>query len=96
MILPIDKALQLYKLLAPYIPDDIDDELELSSQILNNIRNSEHKEVYAEVVILFSGKTLDELIAYNADEILQMFIEGIKENRLVDLKKFVEQVGYNV
>jgi hypothetical protein len=93
MILPIDKALVLYKMLAPYIPDDIEDEFELSMQMVISIRESENKGVYADAVSMMSGINLYSLVDHSAEDILNMFIEGMKENRIVYLKRFAEQVG---
>ena len=96
--LTLDKALELYEILGAHIPDVKNENinaLEFIGKIVRNIRESEKHQNYVDAVMLMSGKEWKELKIFESDEVLSLFIEGLSVNRIVDLKVFCKEIGFN-
>ena len=94
--LSIDKAIQLYKILAPYLPDEVGDDFNFVGTIIENIKNSGNHRAYIEAIALMADLPFDEVLQYDpTSEVPSMFAEGLLVNNIVKLKDFCEKVGYN-
>lgn len=94
--LPIDKAMQLYKLLSPYLPNEEMDGFKFVGTIIENIKNSGNHRVYVEAIALMTELPFDEVLKYDPiKKALPMFIEGLNINKILLLKDFCEKVGFN-
>ena len=94
--LSIDKALQLYTILAPYLPDEIDDGFNFVGTIIENIKNSGNHRDYIEAIALMNNIPVDIVLQYDpAGEALTMFAEGLVINNIVLLREFCTKAGLN-
>ena len=55
-VLTIDKALELYKILKPHIPEPEDDALEFVGKIVDSIHETNQHKDYVDAVMLMSGR----------------------------------------
>jgi len=95
--LRLDKAVELYKILRSHIPDVADDEtaIEFIGKIIDNARQSSTPGDYVDALILMSGRSLMELNEMGSEQRLELFIEGLSENKIVKLKTFCDVMGFN-
>ena len=94
--LSISKALQLYKILAPYLPDEIGDDFNFIGTIIDNIKNSGNLRAYIEAIAVMADMDFDEVLQYDpVAEALPMFTEGLVTNKILHLKDFCLKVGLN-
>ena len=92
--LSIDKAIQLYEILAPYLPEEIDDGFNFIGTIIENIKNSGNHRAYIEAIALMADMSFDEVLQYDpATEALSMFMNGLVINKIFLLKDFCNKVG---
>lgn len=93
--LPIDKALQLYQILAPYLPDEVGEDFNFVGTIIENIKNSGNHRAYIEAIALMADMPFDEVLQYDpVSEVPPMFAEGLLSNDVIALKDFCKKVGY--
>lgn len=98
-MLNLPKALQLAKLLDPYIPDDPDFDapiLDFVGKILDNIVSSGKHADYLAALELMTGKTIDELVGLDSFEVLDMFTSGLVENKILALIEFYRGIGTKI
>lgn len=94
--LSINKALQLYKILAPHFPEEIDDSFNFVGKIIDNIKNSGNHRKYIEAIALMADMDFEEVLQYDPKtEAIEMFAEGLAINKIMQLKLFCEKVGIN-
>ena len=83
------KALELAKLLADYIPEEVDENiLDFIGKIVSSIKNSDNPENFAESVMLMWDLNLDEIKNMEIYEIIEKFISGLQENQIISLVGF--------
>jgi hypothetical protein len=94
--LTLNKAVLLYEILGEHIPEFSDDEpAEFIGKIVDNIvQSSQHKD-YVDAVMLMSGNGWEEVKQMDSEDVLELFIEGLMENKVVRLKDFFEKIGYS-
>jgi hypothetical protein len=93
--LPIDKAFQLYLLLADYLPPTLENSNFIGT-IIENIKNSGNHKVYIEAIALMYGLPIEEVYQYNPrNEAPVMFAEGLYVNNIVLLRNFCKRIGLN-
>lgn len=96
--LSIDKALELYKLLAPYLPPkekEDDAVIRFAGTIISAIRSSENYSVYTDAIALMMDASVDILVENSTpEESISLFIEGLSVNKIIDLRQFVESLGW--
>jgi hypothetical protein len=94
--LSLSNALKLYDILQEHLPEFNKDEepIEFIGKIIKSIRNSKSS-AFIDATSLMVGIEIDELVQYPSDEILEMFVDGLSENRIISLKEFAIQVGYH-
>ena len=95
--LTLDKAVELYKILGDHVPEISEDEtaLQFIGKIVNNIRQSKQHENYIDAVMLMSDKEWSEIKQMESESVLDLFIAGLTENKIVQLKSFFDAVGFN-
>lgn len=95
-MLNIRKALMLYNMVGEFLPDDIpDDGLEFVHQIIKNIRSSHNESVYVDVLmILVNEDDLSNISQLNAEDALNIFIDGLVESQIIKLREFCRTLGY--
>jgi hypothetical protein len=96
-ILTIDKALELHSILSKYVPDESDekDATKFIGKIVSNIRESNQPQDYVNAIMLMSGKGWNEIKDMEFDEVLELFIIGLRENQIVNLKSFCDKIGFS-
>lgn len=94
--LSIDKAFQLYKILAPYLPDEVGDDLNFVGTIIENIKNSGNHRAYIEAIAFMADMPFDEVLQYDPEkEVPAMFAEGLLSNNIILLKDFCKRIDFN-
>lgn len=91
--LPISKALKLYEILSPFLPDKMDKDFNFVGTIIENIKNSSNHRAYIEAVALMTGREFDQIVILNPGEITSKFIQGLGDNQIWRLKEFCTKVG---
>jgi hypothetical protein len=93
-MLNLPEATELYFLLSPYLPDiDPENSLDYIQRIIKNIKDGDNPLDYAHAIRIMTGKTIQDLREYKAEEILTLFIEGLSENKIVALTNFMKSLG---
>ena len=93
-MLPIDKALELYSLLKPHLPE-IDKEsefLDFIGKITESMRANDPA-AYVYCMQIVSGLELDDFEEMDSAEAFSVFLEGLAENNVAGLVKFCESLG---
>lgn len=86
-MLNLKKAILLYEILEPYIPDKVpDDAMEFIEKVLEDKENGS----YARALSLMTEHSMEELSEFSPEYNMKMFIEGIVVNDIFTLKKFCE------
>ena len=90
----ISKALELHRIVSPYLPDmdGDDDAMDMVHQTVKNMRG-ENPQAYLDSVLLMSGKTLEELMVLDSNTILYLFIDGLVANQIIALNSFCNRLG---
>jgi hypothetical protein len=96
--LSLNKALELYEILGPHIPeidenDDID-ALKFIGKIVTNIKASEDLAAYSLSIELMTGKTPQDLQEMSSEERVELFTLYLMQNRILTLKSFCEELGF--
>ncbi len=93
--LTLDKALVLYDLIGDYIPSvEDDDALDFIGTIISNIRQSGNHSAYTDAVSLMSGMKVEDLLKLDYTKVLDLFVKGLAENRVISLRDFCVRIGY--
>lgn len=94
-VLSLSKAIQLYGLLHPYIPDTYQEQtaIEFVHKIVYNIKE-QNPRVYVESLALMQDTDADTILTtYSPQESLIEFERGLEENRILTLRDFCLKVG---
>lgn len=92
--LNLPEALELYEIIGKHIPEETDDEiLDFVGKIVSNIRISGEHRDYVKAVSILTGQSIDELLQVPPENILELFIEGLSDNKIIYLKEFSESIG---
>jgi hypothetical protein len=91
-MLNIEKALELAKLLSPFISDPKDDEniLDFIGKIVSSIRQSDTPEVFADALSIMFDYTNDDLEKLSGIDALNLFSDGLLENKIISLCEFYQ------
>ena len=95
--LTLDKALQLYDIIGKYLPEieeDID-AMEFIGTIVKNVKEGNQHKDYTDAIMLMSGKAWEEIRDMEFDEVLELFISGLAENKVIELKSFCNTMEYS-
>ena len=96
--LTLDKALKLYDIIGKYLPeieDDDIDALEFVGTIIKNIKELEQHKDYTDAIMLMSEKTWEEIKEMQSEKALELFIGGLTDNKIIELKSFCDAIGYS-
>lgn len=94
--LPLDKAIQLYKLLEYYLPQVEPEQtvLEFVSEIVYNIRTTNNHKVYLDALALMQDTTIDVIIeTYSPEDSVAEFSRGLRDNQILLLQEFCRKTG---
>lgn len=93
--LPIKKAIELNKLLAPYLPEDDDlPPVTFIKRIIDNIKESGNHQIYIDAIAMMHHISVEDVLENEtSDEALRMFIQGLEVNRIIALRRFCREVG---
>jgi hypothetical protein len=95
VLLSIEKAFEFYAIFKKYIPENFNGDgilIDYIAQIIDKIKAGRHRD-YFDMVLLLSGMKEEELIKLPAEEILGLFVEGLKNNQILSLVEFCNTVG---
>jgi len=92
-MLSIKDALRLIKILAPHIPDELDENVfDFAGKILDNITKSGKHLDYLRAIYLMTGIDPDELIKHSVEEVFGMFAQGLIDNEIGVLLGFWQEL----
>lgn len=94
-VLSLEKAIRLYNLLHPYIPDPYQEQtaLEFVHKIVYNIKE-QNPRVYVDALALMQETDADTIMkTYSPQESLIEFERGLEENQIIALRDFCLKVG---
>ena len=94
-MLSIDKALMLYELLKPHLPEMGGDEqefLDFIGDIVESMRDT-NPLAYVECLELLSGLDISEISKKTSLEALELFSIGLVDNYVFNLVKFGQSLG---
>lgn len=98
MILDLEKAIELYEVLEEFLPAiDLEsfDLLEFIDEMIDNMESANKQRVYLEAVSLMTGYPIKGLLEnHEPKDVLKYFIDGLIENKIVDLVDAMEKLGY--
>lgn len=92
--LNLEKALELYSIIGKYLPEnpEIDTEiLDFVGTIVKNIRESNPMD-YLDAVMLMTGFDKQVILQSESIEVLDVFTQGLIDNRILELREFVESI----
>ena len=94
-MISMEKGLELYLKLSPYLPENAEDmtSLDYLQSIISNIKNGNPKD-YVDALNILYGIDISGLKKHSTEEILGMFVEGLKENKFFSLCSFLGSFGY--
>jgi hypothetical protein len=97
--LTLNKAIELYEILGAHIPDvdnnaDID-AMEFIGRIMNSVNSSGNHAAYTLSIELMSDKTLKDLQEMNSQERLELFVDGLVQNKIYSLALFCRNIGFD-
>ena len=95
MPLSIRDAFSLYRMLAPHLPDKVDENktvLEYVGQIVKDIKEKK-SDSFANALVLMTGLTTEELINMEGEDIINLFINGLVVNQITSLGNFCRGIG---
>ena len=94
-MLSISKALMLYELLKPHLPEMNEDEqefLDFIGDIVESMRDN-NPLAYIECLELLSGLDVSEISKKTSIEALELFSVGLIDNHIFNLVKFGQSLG---
>ena len=86
-------ALRLASLLEPYIDIDNLNPDQEALDFVDDILKKVSPQDFLLCVKLLSNKTEQDLEKYNGYEVLGLFTQGLRDNRIIDLLKFLKSLG---
>ena len=91
----IEEGLELYLKLSPYLPENAEDmsSLDYLHSVISNIKNGNPKD-YVDALNIMCDINIDGLKKHSTEEILAMFVDGLKENKFFSLSNFLGSFGY--
>jgi hypothetical protein len=91
MILNTEQALELYKLVGKYIPQEFDGEiLDFVGKIVEDIKESDTPENFGAAVMLLGDLSLDQVKELKGADAIMIFTEGLVENKITSLVEFFQ------
>lgn len=94
-VLNLKEALELYRLIGAYIPTGVEDHLQVADIIVTKAEEDDNKEAISDAVCLMSGKSVEELLAMQPEEVTKLFVFGLVRNEVSLLKTLCMEL-YNV
>lgn len=95
-MLSIDKALALYKMLEPHLPemggDDEPEFLDFIGDVVDSMRDN-NPAAYVECIELLSGLDTSEITKKTSLEAFELFSIGLVDNHVFNLVKFGQSLG---
>ena len=90
----LHKSLELYKILEPYLPDDLELEpFDFIGTIIENIKESGKHKDYITAIELISNKSKDDLLSLETMDLFTLFTNGMIEIQIIDLTTFCVDIG---
>ena len=93
-MLNMRKAILLYEIIDPYLPDGIDEDM-TGMELLELVIKKDAEDGtdgYARALMLMTGHSDEELAEFSPEYNMQMFVEGFGINRVFDLRRFCESL----
>lgn len=93
-MLSIKDALKLYLLLKGHLPKEKNlSDVKFMHHITKSMLESHQEKNYAHAIMLMSNKSLDDLAEMSPQETLSLFVDGLVENRVLELAGFCKSLG---
>jgi len=92
-MLNLNGALKVYQLIGKHLPEPDSDIYDYLQSMLENITRDGEQEQFVEAFVLMSGRSAIELVNLPHQTMLQLLGTTLIENKILDLKRFCEQIG---
>jgi hypothetical protein len=93
-MLNLKSAIQLYEILEPYL-DILNEDttfIEVAMSIIT--KSTENNDgAYARSLVLITGHTFEELAEFSPEYNIEMFLKGLRDNHIYELKAFCERLN---
>lgn len=95
--LSLRKAVELYRILAPHLPQDLSEETPALSYVQQTIDSMKEKDkdAYLQAILLMTNLDVTELAEKDSMAILELFIEGLSVNEVALLVTWCKGLGLN-
>lgn len=93
----LNNATLLYEAIGKYVPQGLEVTEEYGDfigKIIDNIQENKDYVAYLNAIQIMTGTTFNILKESTSDEILQLFMSGLIEWRILELVEFFREVGY--
>ena len=93
----LNDATLLYETIGKYVPkwDELPDNVyDFIGKIISNIQEKQDYKAYLNSIQIMTGVTFNVLKESTSDEILDLFVNGLMEWRIIELVEFFREVGY--
>jgi len=89
--------MELYRIIGKHLPetDENDSGIDFIGKIVENARQSSTPQDYIDAIILLSGESLLSISKMSSDQRLEIFISGLVDNKILQLKAFCNTMGFN-
>lgn len=93
--LSIRDALSLYKMLAPHLPNMVEENKTVLAYVSEIVRDIKEKrsDAFASALVLMTGLSVEELNEMEGEDIINLFIEGLVTNQITSLRSFCHEIG---
>lgn len=90
----LHKSLELYRLLEPHLPEDLELEpFDFIGTIIENIKKSGKHRDYITAIELVSEKSKDDLLSLETMDLFELFTDGLVDVQIIDLTRFCNDIG---
>lgn len=93
----LSNAVLLYEKIGKYVPDlpDLPENvIDFVGTIVDNIQENKDYGAYLDSIQIMTGVTFNVLKESSSDEVLNLFIHGLMEWRIIELVEFFRDIGY--
>lgn len=92
--LNLTQAFKLYSILGKYVPDATKNiDFDAVSAMIIAIDSGDSRDDYLHSLLMISGYKENMLVRFSTQKVLQLFVQGLRTNRLLELREFVRAVG---
>lgn len=95
-MLTLNQAFDLYHILMPHLPKDVPEDMMMITYAKHILVSMEGKDgdAYTRAMMILTGLSRQELVGLPVKELLDTFMMKLSENHILELQKFMQEIGY--